>query len=254
MIAAPVAGKTLAAHGADVVWVTSPNLPNQPGLDRDLARGKRTVQLDIKQEGDMAKLLELLRTADVFLQSYRPGSLARLGLSPEALVKINPNLVVASLSAYGSEGPWSERRGFDSMFQNCSGINVAEAEQFGGTEPARVLPCQALDHAAGYLLATGIISALYKRATEGGAFEVQVSLAGVMKYLRSLGRYAGTTGFEHKDFTASHDVEQFLETRQSGFGILKAVKHSVAIDGVEVGWDHMPRPLGSDQAEWEELK
>jgi hypothetical protein len=250
VIAAPVAGKTLAAHGADVLWITSPTLPDQPALDRDLARGKRTVRLNIKQAADKEKLLELLRTADVFIQSFRPGSLATQGLSREELMKVNANLIVASLSAYGTEGPWSQNRGFDSLVQTCSGINVADAERIGGNEPVRVLPCQALDHGAGYLLATSIIAALYKRGTQGGAFEVHVSLAGVGKYLRSLGQYPDKTAFDRKDFANSEDVEQYLETRDTQFGELRAVSHSVAIEGLEVGWDVMPKPLGSDAPVW----
>jgi hypothetical protein len=250
VIAAPVAGKTLAAHGADVLWVTSPTLPDQPGLDRDLARGKRTVRLDIKKQSDKAKLLELLRTADVFIQSFRPGSLAAQGLSKEELTKLNPNLIMANLSAYGLDGPWSQNRGFDSLVQTCSGINVADAERYGAGEPVRVLPCQALDHGAGYLLAAGIIAALHKRGTEGGSYDVHVSLAGVGKYLRSLGQYPDKTGFERKDFTESEEVDRYLETRDTGFGELRAVRHSAVVEGLGVGWDIMPKPLGSDDAVW----
>jgi crotonobetainyl-CoA:carnitine CoA-transferase CaiB-like acyl-CoA transferase len=68
VIAAPVAGKTLAVHGATVIWVTSPNLPDLPSLDIDLSRGKRTVQIDAKHPDGKSQLLELLRTADVFIQ------------------------------------------------------------------------------------------------------------------------------------------------------------------------------------------
>ncbi|KAF1961873.1 CoA-transferase family III [Byssothecium circinans] len=250
VIAAPVAGKTLAAHGADVIWITSPTLPDLPDLDRDLARGKRKVQLDIKSEEDKAKLLELLRTADVFIQSYRPGSLSSHGLSVETLTKANPNLVIASLSAYGPDGPWSNRRGFDSLVQTCSGINVADAEQYDAGEAARVLPCQAFDHGAGYLLATGIIAALCKRAMNDGSYEVQVSLAGVMKYMRSLGRYPGRLAFERKDFTKPEDVGKYLETRQTGFGELRAVRHSATIEGLQTGWEIMPKSLGSDDPTW----
>ncbi|KAF2112701.1 CoA-transferase family III domain-containing protein [Lophiotrema nucula] len=250
VIAAPVAGKTLAAHGADVIWITSPNLPDLPDLDRDLARGKRTVQLDIKNSEDKAKLLKLLRTADVFIQGYRPGSLAGQGLSTEELVRLNPNLIIANLSAWGLEGPWAQNRGFDSLVQTASGINVADAERFGAGEPARVLPCQAFDHGAGYLLATGVTAALYKRAVDGGAYEVNVSLAGVMKYIRSLGQYSEKTGFGRKDFTKPEDVELYLESRESGFGELKAVKHAARIEGINVGWDVMPKPLGSDEPQW----
>lgn len=195
-------------------------------------------------------MLELLSTADVFIQSYRPGSLAAQGLSNEELVSTNPGLIIANLNAYGSDGPWSQRRGFDSLVQTCSGINVADAERYGAGEAARVLPCQALDHGSGYLLATGIMAALYKRATEGGSYEVKVSLAGVMRYLRSLGQYEGKSGFERKDFKRPDEVSKYLETRQTGFGELKAVKHAARIDGIEVGWQHMPKPLGSDDPVW----
>lgn len=250
VIAAPVAGKTLAAHGADVIWITSPTLPDLPALDIDLSRGKRTVQLDIKKPDDKAKLIELLRTADVFIQSYRPGSLATQGLSAEELIVANPNLIIANLNAYGPDGPWAQNRGFDSIVQTCSGINIADAERFGANEAARVLPCQAFDHSAGYLLATGIIAALYKRATEGGAYEVNVSLVGVMKYLRSLGQHDGKTGFDIKNPKGLMDVEEYLETRQTAFGELRAVRHAAGITGVKVGWEVMPKPLGSDNPVW----
>ena len=134
--------------------------------------------------------------------------------------------------------------------QTCSGINVEDAARYGTNEPARVLLCQALDHGAGYFLATGIMAALYKRATVGGAYEVKVSLAGTMKYLRSLGQNQGKSGFHRKDFKSSKDVEQYLETRQTDFGELKAVRHSARIEGVDVGWEKMPKPLGSDDLEW----
>ncbi|GJC86128.1 CaiB/baiF CoA-transferase family protein ZK892.4 [Colletotrichum liriopes] len=251
VIAAPVAGKTLAAHGADVLWVTSPNLPDQPPLDREFSRGKRTIQLDINKPPDKAKLLELLRTADVFIQGYRPGSLAAHGLSPTDLTTANPRLIIANLSAFGPKGPWSSRRGFDSLVQTCSGMNVSEARHFGSGEPAKPLPCQALDHGAGYYLASGISAALYKRATEGGSWIVDVSLAGVMKYLRSLGQYPGRTGFEASDAQTSLDVgEDLFEKRETDFGVMKYLKHSAVVEGLETGWDIMPKVLGSDEPRW----
>lgn len=156
------------------------------------------------------------------------------------------------MSAYGADGPWKDRRGFDSLVQTCSGMNVSEAEHYGQGEPARPMPCQALDHAGGYFLAAGILTALYRQATEGGSYQVDVSLAGVMKYLRSLGQYPGDTGFQFQEgFKAQQDVpEEYLEERMSGFGVLKSVRHSASIEGVAIGWDIMPKPLGSDKAEW----
>lgn len=249
VIAAPVAGRTLAAHGADVLWITSSSLPDLPGLDRDLARGKRTAQLDLTSEEGREKLLELVKDADVFIQGYRPGSLASKGFSALELAKINPNFVYANMSAYGPDGPWSGNRGFDSIVQTCSGMNISEAEHFGEGEPARPMPCQALDHASGYLLAAGIGAALCKRATEGGSYEVNVSLAGTMKYLRSLGQFDGRTGFYCR-MPGEEEVEGYLEARMSEFDELKALKHSASVEGAMTGWDIMPKPLGSDRPEW----
>jgi len=250
VIAAPLAGKTLAAHGADVLWVTSPFLPDLPSLDREFSRGKRTVQLAVSREEDLEQLKELLRTADVFIQGFRPGSLAKYGLSAKEIAATNPGIICANMSAFGPKGPWSGRRGFDSLVQTCSGMNVSEAEHFGAGEAARPTPCQALDHGAGYLLAAGISSALCRRASEGGSWQVDVSLAGVMKYLRSLGQFPGQTGFNCRDYERAEDVEGYLETRESEFGQMEYVKHSVQIDGCEPGWDIMPRSLGSDEPEW----
>ncbi|KAF2214538.1 hypothetical protein CERZMDRAFT_37330 [Cercospora zeae-maydis SCOH1-5] len=251
VIAAPVAGKTLAAHGADILWVTSPNLPSLPDSDIDVSRGKRTTQLDLDTAEGVKALHALAQGADVFLQSYRPGSLAARGFSARELAESNPGIIYASLSAWDDgygEGPWSSNRGFDSMVQNASGMNVSEADHFGDPAiPSRVLPVQVLDHAAGYLLATGINAALYRRATEGGSWEVSVSLAGVMKYLRSLEQYAGRDGFECEPLG---DILQYLETRETDFGNLSAVKHSASVEGKEPGWDVMPKKLGSDEAKW----
>lgn len=254
VIAAPVAGKTLAAHGSDVLWITSPHLPDLPALDHDLGRGKRTTQLDLRSEADRTKLTDLAKDADVFIQGYRPGGIAAKGFSPQDLASLHPGIIYGCMSAYGPEGPWSCNRGFDSLVQTCSGMNVSEASHFGAGEAARPTPCQALDHAAGYFLAAGISAALYKKATEGGSYAVDVSLAGTMKYLRSLGQYEGNSGFECWEPSKAEDVGEYLETRECGFGTLKAVKHSAAVEGSMPGWDVMPQPLGSDKAEWLEVE
>ncbi|QGI69628.1 hypothetical protein CEK27_001957 [Fusarium fujikuroi] len=252
VIAAPLCGKTLAAHGAEVIWVTSPTLPDLPRVDREFGRGKKTVQLDIHKAEDRKQLLSLLKDCDVFVQGYRPGSLASYGLSHDELRNINPNIIVANMSAFGPEGPWSGRRGFDSLVQTCSGMNVSEAEHAGKGEAARPTPCQALDHSGGYMLAVGVMAAVYHRAVKGGSWRVDVSLAGMMKYLRSLGQYPGASGFEASDFEKPEDVpEEYFEVQETGFGTMKSIRHSATIEGLEVGWDIMPKPLGSDKPAWD---
>ncbi|KAJ7465282.1 CoA-transferase family III domain-containing protein [Mycena latifolia] len=194
VLAGPVAGRTLAAHGADVLLVTSPNLPNQPNIDVDTSRDKRTTQLDLTLSADREKLKELASSADIFLQAYRPGGLEAKGFGPRELAALRPGIVVANLTAWGWQGPWKDRRGFDSLVQTASGFNLSEAQAYaeftgdGSALQPRPLPMQALDHAAGYLLAFGINAALCKTITEGGSWEVRVSLAAVGQWVRSLGQ------------------------------------------------------------------
>ena len=79
---------------------------------------------------------------------------------------------------------------------------------------------------------------------------MKVSLAGVMKYLRSLGQLEGQTGFDRKSFDTAADAEKYLEVRKTGFGELRAIRHSASIENVPVGWEVMPKPLGSDEPVW----
>ncbi len=113
VIAGPVAGRALAAHGADVLLVTSPHLPALPVLDADTSRGKRTTQLDLNTPEGRTKLGELCEEADVFLQAYRPGALEAKGFGVSVG---SPGMVYASLNAWGWDGPWKDRRGVSVCF------------------------------------------------------------------------------------------------------------------------------------------
>lgn len=196
VLAGPIAGRTLAAQGADVLFVTSPNLPALPLLDIETSLGKRTTQLDLTLPADRNTLTRLTGEADVFLQAYRPGGLEHKGFGTQELASLRPGIVCANLTAWGWEGPWRDRRGFDSLVQTATGFNVAEGEAHrqleghseNGAAPPRTLPMQALDHAAAYFLAFGINAALCRTITEGGSWEVRVSLAAVGQWIRSLGR------------------------------------------------------------------
>jgi crotonobetainyl-CoA:carnitine CoA-transferase CaiB-like acyl-CoA transferase len=246
VIAGPVAGRTLAAYGAEVLLVTGPHLPAIPSLVIDTGRGKRSAQVDLRTEPGRAALRSLARGADVFLQGYRPGGLADAGFGPQALAQWRPGIVCASLTAYGSTGPWAGRRGFDSLTQTAAGFNLAEAQAFGVPEP-KVLPCQVLDHASGYLLAFGIQQALLRRAVEGGSWHVEVSLAQTAHWLRSLGRVP--EGVRVPDLT-EEQVRPFLETSGSGFGELTAVRHAGELSATPAAWDRPSVPLGTDAATW----
>ena len=181
VIAGPVCGRALAAHGADVMRVTAPHLPGLPELDIDTGRGKLSAAIDLRATDDRDWLRGLAREAHIFVQGYRPGGLAAKGFSPEALAEMRPGIVVVTLSAYGHEGPWASRRGFDSLVQNASGINVAEAEAAGVAAP-KELPAQALDHATGYLMAFGAMMALAAQGA-GGRLVARARVAGADRAL-----------------------------------------------------------------------
>ncbi|KAG5635570.1 hypothetical protein H0H81_010774 [Sphagnurus paluster] len=194
VLAGPVAGRTLAAHGADVLRIVSPSLPALPLLDTETSLGKRTAHLDLTSTSACGTLAALTRDADVFLQAYRPGALAAKGFGVDEVARLRPGIVYAELCAWGWEGPWKDLRGFDSLVQTATGFNIDEGEAYraftGSETPAspRALPMQALDHAAGYLLACGIAAALCNTITEGGTWHLRVSLAAAGAWLRSLGR------------------------------------------------------------------
>src|SRR6478752_4371277 len=141
VIAGPVAGRTLAAHGADVLLISGPDLPAIPWLSIDTGRGKLSSFVELKSEQGRAAMRELLAEADIFSQGYRPRALAALGFSPQDAARISPGIVYVSLSAYGHAGPWAERRGFDSLVQTSTGFNHAEG-QAAGVDGPKELPAQ----------------------------------------------------------------------------------------------------------------
>jgi crotonobetainyl-CoA:carnitine CoA-transferase CaiB-like acyl-CoA transferase len=245
ILAGPVAGRTLAAWGADVLLVNGPHLPNIEAI-ADTSRGKLSAHVDLRSAAGRATLAALAREADVFVQGYRPGGLAALGFGAEALAALRPGIVCLSLSAYGHAGPWAARRGFDSLVQSATGLNLAEAAAFGSAEP-RAWPVQALDYGAGYLLAFGALAALLRRQREGGSWHVRVSLAGVGRWIDGLGRLdrlAGGLQAPPLDFAGA------MEESDSGFGRLAAVRHSVCFGGRRAGWARPSMPPGSHAPAW----
>lgn len=246
VIAGPVAGRTLAAHGADVMLISGPDLPSIPWLAIDTGRGKLASSVDLKREQGRDALRDLLAQADIFSQGYRPRSIAALGFSPEDAAGISPGIVYVSLSAYGHAGPWAERRGFDSLVQTATGFNHAEG-QAAGIDGPKELPAQALDHASGYLMAFGAMMARARQSREGGSWQVRVSLAQTGRWLWNLGRIAD--GLAASEF-GGDTVARFMEGLLSGWGQLRSVKHSAVLSKTPAFWERPAMPLGSHSAQW----
>jgi len=246
VIAGPVAGRTLAAHGADVLLISGPDLPAIPWLTIDTGRGKLSAFADLKREQGRGVLRDLLAQADIFSQGYRPRALGSLGFSAEDAARINPGIVYVSLSAYGHAGPWAERRGFDSLVQTSTGFNHAEGEA-AGVEGPKELPAQMLDHATGYLMAFGAMMAKARQSREGGSWHVRVSLAQTGRWLWNFGRVAD--GLKTEDLKGDA-VTPFIEAVPSGFGPLRAVSHSAVLSKTPAFWSRPAMPLGSHPPQW----
>ena len=249
VIAGPVAGRTLAVHGADVLLISGPDLPAIPWLTIDTGRGKLSSFVELKSEQGRDVFRGLLAQADIVSQGYRPKSIAALGFSPEEAAKINPGIVYVSMSAYGHAGPWAERRGFDSLVQTSTGFNHAEG-QAAGVEGPKELPAQMLDHATGYLMAFGAVMAKARQSREGGSWHVRVSLAQTGRWLWNLGRVAD--GFKTEDLK-SEMVTPYIEENPSGFGPLRSVKHSAVLSKTPAFWARPAMPLGSHPPQWPAL-
>ena len=242
ILAGPVCGRALAAYGADVMLVNSPKLPNIEAI-AETSRGKLSAHIDLRTDGGRGTLNQLVGDAHVFVQGYRPGGLAALGFGPEALARRRPGIVAVSLSAYGTQGPWAGRRGFDSLLQTAMGFNQAEGDAAGDGQP-RAMPIQILDEATGYLMAFAAAATLWRQQREGGSWHVQLSLAQTALWLRGLGRVSGGLSI------AKPDIEPRIASEPSGFGVLQGVGHSAGLARTPAGWSRPSMPPGSHAPVW----
>jgi crotonobetainyl-CoA:carnitine CoA-transferase CaiB-like acyl-CoA transferase len=256
VLAGPTAGRSLAEHGAEVLALCSPALPNLPALMLDTNHGKYSAHLDLADAGQHAHLRALVGGCDVFLQAYRPGALAARGFGVADLARLRPGIVCVDLSAWGHAGPWAQRRGYDTLVQSASGIAVeqAAAEQSAvekgatgvGAQAPKHLPCSALDYLTGYLAAFGALVALGRRSLEGGSWHVRVSLAQTARWLDALGRVEARTpvaGLEP-------DVGAAMLEGDSPAGRLRFLAPALRLGGAPAGWDFAAVPAGTHAAAW----
>ena len=253
VLAGPTCARTLAEHGADVVKITAAHLPNLGYQEYDTGHGKLSAELDLREPKDLETLRALVRDADVFSQSYRPGTLAARGLSPEALVRLRPGIVVVSLSAFGHAGPWAARRGFDTVVQTVSGLTVRQGELFPGATPGpQFYPVSAIDYLTGYLMAFGAMVALARRAREGGSWLVRNSLAQTGRWLLARGEVPeAELGSVPKEFTPA-ELERWTITSDTPAGRLHHLGPVVQLSETPPRWARPSVPLGYHEPVWPE--
>ena len=238
--AGPTCVRQFADFGADVIKIESP-----PGVDpnenmggprdgpdmQNLHRNKRAITLNLKLPAARAVLERLVKTADVVVENYRPDVKFRLGLDYESLAKVNPRIILASISGFGQDGPYRDRPGFDQIAQGMSGIMSVTGAP--GEGPMRV-GCAVADVGAGLFAALGIMTALLEREHSGKGQWVQSSLlqAGIALLDFQAARYTmkgevpGQVGNDHPTSmptSAYKTADGYINVAASGDGMWKRI-------------------------------
>ncbi|MEY4561244.1 MAG: Formyl-coenzyme transferase [Pseudomonadota bacterium] len=245
VLAGPVATRMLAGLGADVLRIDPPGW-DEPSLAPEITLGKRCARLNLRSPADRAQWEQLLAGADVLVHGYRSDALDALGLNAAQRQQRRPGLVDVSVDAYGFTGPWSTRRGFDSLVQMSMGIAEAGQRATGAGHPVP-LPVQALDHATGYLLAMAALRGLAQRLHNGHGSIWRTSLARVGAELMRVPRNPAITPLP---FDVESPRDWSNATENTAWGPARRLRWPLEVDGVETIWPHPACPLGSAQAVW----
>ncbi|WP_170416949.1 CoA transferase [Ruegeria atlantica] len=243
VLAGPVSTRTLAGFGAEVLRVDPPGW-DEPGVIPDISLGKSCTYLDLKSPSGLEKLQELLSQADVFVHGYRPGALDALGLTRAKRDELAPNRVEVSLDAYGWQGPWAARRGFDSLVQMSAGIADA-GRNWANTDKPTPLPVQALDHATGYLMAAAVLSALAEAASGNSIMLGQLSLARTAELLAILGKS------DTKEVISGANPSDHNQTpEETGWGPGHRLNSALTVGTAKMSWDRPAPKLGTSTPVW----
>ena len=243
VLAGPVATRFLAGFGAEVLRIDPPDW-DEGAVIPEVTLGKSCARLDLKTAEGRERFAALLAQSDVFVHGYRPGSLDRLGLDAAARQRLRPGLIDVSLDAYGWNGPWAGRRGFDSLVQMSAGVADKGMQVFRADRP-KPLPVQALDHAAGYVMAAAVLRGLALRLADRRGFRARTSLARMALALTSV-----SPAGEGPAFSPFTDEDCARATETTAWGLARRLGAPLAVEGAPMAWRLSASPLGSAPAEW----
>lgn len=244
VLAGPTCGRTLAEHGADVLRITSPNLPDVDAFVVDTGHGKLSASLDLDVPAEAERLRRLAAGADVFVGGYRSGSLERRGFGPEEMAALRPGIVYVSINCYGPVGPWRERAGWEQLAQCVTGL----AYEQGGPGAPKLVPAAACDYTTGSLAALGALSALSRRAREGGSWHVRASLCQTGSWIRRRGSDALASAPPvslRPDEIAGLCIES-----ETGYGPITHLGPVLRLSETPPRWDRPSAPRGTHAAAW----
>jgi crotonobetainyl-CoA:carnitine CoA-transferase CaiB-like acyl-CoA transferase len=184
IISGPLATMLLADQGADVLMVEPPGIGDllrdcgairggMSGLFAMCNRGKRSIVLDLKADDDRARVRQLIDDADVVVQNFRPGAIERLGLGYDDVRTTNPDVIYVSISGFGADGPYSNKRVYDNVVQGYSGWASVQADADGNPKLLRTLVC---DKVTAYTTAQAITAALFARDRGAGGQHITMTM------------------------------------------------------------------------------
>jgi CoA-transferase family III len=243
ILAGPIATRFLAGFGAEVLRIDPPNW-EEPTIAPEVTLGKRCARLDLSGGEGRERFLALLSQADVIIHGYRPDALERLGLGAAMRRSARPGLIDVSLDAYGWTGPWTGRRGFDSLVQMSSGI-ADEGMRRAGADIPKPLPVQALDHATGYLMAAAAVRGLSARRASGKGSLARVSLARTAALLTSVAAPPDAPALTKPD-----DGDYGASAEATAWGPARRLRPPVTVEGAPMRWDIPAGAMGSSPPRW----
>lgn len=284
IVAGPAMGRGLAEYGANVIKVTSPHLSDVPFFQVDGNLGKHATELDLRNAGDREVFEDLLQSADVVLDGYRPGSLERLGYGPQQIVELTKHrgrgIVYVAEDCFGHVGEWATRPGWQQIADCVTGVAWLQGEMMGLDEPV-VPPFPMSDYGTGCMGTIAALTGLYKRAKYGGSYHGTTSLCQYDVFLLRLGLYSEELVRElrkvhdpeffelrHSDsvdevgrralktMQKTHpelfEAKHFHEAWSRGYNAaIKFVKPVATVEGTWNGFLRCSRPNGTDPPTWE---
>jgi crotonobetainyl-CoA:carnitine CoA-transferase CaiB-like acyl-CoA transferase len=245
VLAGPVGTRFLAGYGAEVLRIDPPGYAEPGGSSGgDLMLGKRCAFLDLRAAAGRDTFLELLAGADVLVHGLRLGAMDRLGLGADVRRAASPGHVEETLNAYGWTGPWTGRRGFDTLVQTSAGMSTEIMER-GRLAAPKLLPAQVLDFATGYLAAAAAVRGLAERARQGRGSTWRLALARTGAVLAGAGQPP-----DEDEITLPLDGP--YEDRVYTFprGPVRRLEFPVRVAGAPLFWERPGDPYGTAAPVW----
>jgi crotonobetainyl-CoA:carnitine CoA-transferase CaiB-like acyl-CoA transferase len=248
VIAAPSIGRAMALHGADALNVWRPSDVEHTLWHYTSHVGVRSTMLELANKEGNAKFRELLSKADVLVTNRRSGWRDRFHITPEEVIKERPGLIDTQITWAGETGQWSNRVGFDVTATFALGLDNIEGSDEKPSHPSIYVAC---DYAAGWLATCGILSALLRRAKEGGRYRVRVSLVRTALWLAELGIFDRDYAIKTAGSNDEHlypDPDGFVV--DTPMGRYTGVKEMIEMSKTPGEYKYPLTPLGSWQPSW----